>query len=408
MLAKDVMPEDEKSLPMSETKNTTTDVDRLQERNRELSILNTIAKALNQSVDLDQALSATLSEVAELLDLETGWIWLLHEASDESYLAASQNLPPALADNPHLMEGRCYCLDTFRNGDMKGAANVNVVTCSRLQNLVEGTDGLRYHASIPLYAQKKKMGVLNVASRTWRKLSSEDLQLLNTIGDLLSIAVERARLFDQSVQSGAADERYRLARELHDTLGQGLAATLLKLETVDALLEGGSDPDEIHEGIRQTMELTRSNLEEARRSVLDLRAASLEGRTLAEAFASLAEQVSKKGDIDIGFEATGGSRPLPVRFESGLYRIAQEALNNVVQHAGASRASLRLITAPDRVQVFVEDDGCGFDPSGISGDGHGLIGMNERVKLLGGRLRLDSRPGKGTHIEVVVPLEGGP
>ena len=107
------------------------------------------------------------------------------------------------------MEGRCYCLDTFRNGDMKGAANVNVVTCSRLQNLVEGTDGLRYHASIPLYAQKKKMGVLNVASRTWRKLSSEDLQLLNTIGDLLSIAVERARLFDQSVQSGAADERYR-------------------------------------------------------------------------------------------------------------------------------------------------------------------------------------------------------
>ena len=199
-----------------------------------------------------------------------------------------------------------------------------------------------------------------------------------------------------------------LARELHDTLGQGLAATLLKLETVDALLEGGSDPDEIHKGIRQTMELTRSNLEEARRSVLDLRAASLEGRTLAEAFASLAEEVSKKGDIDIGFEATGGSRLLPVRFESGLYRIAQEALNNVVQHAGASRASLRLVTAPERVRLFVEDDGCGFDPSGISGDGHGLIGMNERVKLLGGRMRLDSRPGKGTHIEVAVALEGGP
>ena len=93
MPAKGVMSEDEKSLPMSETKNTTTDVDRLQQRNRELSILNTIAKALNQSVDLDQALSATLSEVAELLDLETGWIWLLHEASDESYLAASQNSP---------------------------------------------------------------------------------------------------------------------------------------------------------------------------------------------------------------------------------------------------------------------------------------------------------------------------
>jgi two-component system NarL family sensor kinase len=160
--------------------------------------------------------------VAELLDLHTGWIWLLHEETGESYLAAAQNLPPALAGSPRRMEGTCYCLDTFRAGDLDGAANVNVVTCSRLWGLVDGTDGLRYHASIPLYAHGKKLGVLNVTSADWRELSAEDLRLLYTVGDLLSIAIERARLFAKSVQFGVLEERNRLAREIHDTLAQGL------------------------------------------------------------------------------------------------------------------------------------------------------------------------------------------
>jgi two-component system NarL family sensor kinase len=174
-----------------------TNFDELEKRNHELSILSTIAKELNRSVDLDKALHTVLAQVAELLNLETGWIWLLHEDTGESYMAASQNLPAALVDNPRLMEGGCYCLNTYRAGDLKGAANVNVVTCSRLKGLVEGTDGLRNHASIPLYAQEKKLGVLNVASTTWKELSPEELRLLNTAGDLLSIAIERAQFFEK-------------------------------------------------------------------------------------------------------------------------------------------------------------------------------------------------------------------
>ena len=156
-------------------------------------------------------MQTALAQAAELLGLRTGWVWLLREESGDSYLAASQNLPPALAKSPHRMEGTCYCLDTYRAGDLNGAANVNVVTCSRLKWLVDGTDGLRYHASIPLYAHGKKLGVMNVASPDWRELSPDDLRLLYTVGDLLSIAIERARLFDRSVQLGAAEERNRLA-----------------------------------------------------------------------------------------------------------------------------------------------------------------------------------------------------
>ncbi|MCC7352105.1 MAG: GAF domain-containing protein, partial [Anaerolineae bacterium] len=257
-----------------------SDTEQLQRRNHELSILNAIAEALNAEVDLSRALHTTLAQVAAFFGLETGWIWLLHEDTCEAYLAAAQNLPPGLANEPRRMEGTCYCLNTFRAGDMDGAANVNVVTCSRLSQLTaSGSGGLRYHASVPLYAHGNKMGLLNVTIADGRKLSPDDLRLLYTIGDLLGIATERARLFAQSAELGAVEERNRLAREIHDTLAQGMAAIALQLETADALLETpsprGNSTERARQAVHQALEMARINLEEARRSVMDLRAAPL-------------------------------------------------------------------------------------------------------------------------------------
>ncbi len=390
---------------MPQHSTRTARADALRRRNRELSILNAIAAALNGSVDLSEALRTTLAQVAELLDLHTGWIWLLDAESDQPYLAAAQNLPPALAHNPRRMEGWCYCLDTFTAGDLSGAANVNVVTCSRLKSLVDGTDGLRYHASIPLYAHGRRLGVMNLASPDWRELSPDDLRLLHTIGDLLSIAIERARLYARSAQMGAVEERNRLAREIHDTLAQGLAAVALRLESADALLEAEADPARVREAVEAALALTRASLEEARRSVLDLRAAPLEGRTLAQALDALAAEWSARGDLRINFKATGGAPPLPVRVEVGLYRIAQEALANVAQHAGATRAAITLETTPSEVRCVIFDDGRGFDVDALPEGHFGLLGMRERARLLGGRLRIESSPGRGARLEVTIPLE---
>lgn len=376
--------------------------DQLGQRNRELTVLNEIAHALNQSVDLDQALEATLRKVAALLDLSTSWIWLMNEETGEPYLAAAQNLPPALQDNPEKMGGWCYCLDTYRRGDLKGAANVNVVTCSRLKGLVEGTDGLRYHASIPLYAKAKRVGVLNVASVEWRELSSEDLRLLNTVGDLTSIAVERARLYEQSVETGVANERLRLAREVHDTLGQNLAAILMRLETLDALLDDDTDRERLSEILRGAMTLARNNLEDARRAVLDLRAAPLENRTLSEALEALASEIGSDAGPDVRVECVGG-HPLSARVESGLYRIAQEALNNVVEHADANKVLVELTSTPDYATLAIEDNGRGFEVENDIEGRHGLLGMRERARLLGGSLVVDSAPGRGTRLEIRIP-----
>jgi two-component system NarL family sensor kinase len=382
-----------------------TDAEKLGQLNRELVILNSIAQALNRSVALDEALSAALAQVADLLGLSTGWIWLLDEETGRSSLAAAQNLPRALTKTPRRMTGSCFCLDTYRDGDLNGAANVNVVKCSRLAGLVDETDGLRYHASIPLYAHAKKLGVLNVASTDWRELSADDLRLLYTIGDLLGIAIERARLFAQSTRIGALEERNRLAREIHDTLAQGITAVALQLEHADALLDAGTDPRRAQQAVRQALTLTRANLEETRRSLHDLRAAPLEGRTLAEALAALAAEWSAAGETEATFEVAGEIPALSVRVETALYRAAQEALANIRGHAEARHVTLRMEAKARRITLLIEDDGKGFDTDEVREGRYGLIGLNERLHLLGGTLRVASSPGDGTRLEAVLPLE---
>lgn len=382
--------------------------EQLEQRNWELSVLNAIAESLNREVDLAQALQITLAQVVELFKLKTGWIWLLHEKNEQTYLAASLNLPPGLEDNPRKMEGWCTCLTSYVEGNMDGAANVNVITCSRLSGLVDGTDGLRYHSSVPLYApQGKKLGILNVVSGDWRELSEDDLRLLYTIGDLLSIAIERARLFDQSAEYGAAEERNRLAREIHDTLAQGLAAITLQLETAELLMEAEEISGETRQRVHKALELAQDNLEAARRSVIDLRAAPLEGRTLAQALAELVEEQGSNNRSELSFKAAGGNHPLPQRVEVGLYRIAQEAVNNALLHAEAGHIELELAITSEETRMSIKDDGRGFDPANIDEDRFGLTGMNERAKLLGGTLNILTTRGKGTWLEVGVPMKGG-
>ncbi len=379
----------------------------LERRNRELAILNTISETLNRSIELDEALGATLDRVVELLGLETGWIWLLDEETGASYLAAARNLPPALRDHPRRMEGRCYCLDTFRRGDRQAAANITTVECSRLHGLGRGTGGFRYHSSIPLYAGGKKLGVMNVASRDWTELGDDDLRILHTVSDLLGIAVARTRLYERSVRLGAAEERNRLAREIHDTLAQGLAGIAVQLESAEALLESGALTPQAQAAIARALALTRTSMEEARRSVQDLRAAPLEGRTLADALEDLAAEAGRRGGFRVTFEAPGAGRPFPPRVEAGLYRIAQEALANAVLHAAPRRARVELAATPDGATLTVEDDGRGFDPHRAGRGRFGLKGMTERARLLGATLQLESSPGRGTRVAVTVPLRSG-
>src|SRR6266446_10681435 len=390
--------------------------------NRDLAILYAIAGHLNRKIDVHDALQEVLAQVTKLLGLQTGWVWLLDER-DKPYLAAAQSLPPYLADHPRRMTGYCLCLDTFLEGDLEGAANIDVLRCSRLKNAERENDpsslGLRFHASVPIYAGETPIGVLNVASEDWRELETEELQLLHIIGDQIGLAIQRARLSAEHTQAAARlatiEERNRLAREIHDTLAQGLAAITLQLETADALVVARLD--RAQEAIRRALSLARENLEEARRSVSDLRAAPLQNRTFPQALAALAQESAREGiEIEYRYAPVADFPVLSPRLESGLYRIAQEALANAYKHAQAQHISLTLAIEDTDLCLYVQDDGCGFVPDEVihagflpgRNEGHfGLTGMSERVKLLGGTLCISSEPGDGTCIAACIPLKEG-
>ena len=374
--------------------------------NTDLSTLTALAQALGRSADLAESLDAALATVADVLGLETGWVWLLEEGDPEPRLAAARALPPALRDHPRAMRGDCYCLSTFRAGDLRGAANVNVVWCSRLEKVVEGGGlGLHCHASVPLAVGNRHLGMLNVAAPDWRVLTEQELNLLTTAGALVSLALERQRLEAASARAAAAEERNLLAREIHDTLAQGLAALTLQLEVADSLAAAGGDA-RMSDVVARSLALARATLEEARRSVLDLRAAPLGGLTLPDALRELAashrEQVAP--EIEVEVEGLDGDRALPPAIEAGVYRIAQQALANAVRHARARRVVLRLSRTRGALELGVRDDGAGFDLAAVPPGRFGLVGMSERARLLGGTLAVESAPGAGTHVHARVPL----
>jgi two-component system NarL family sensor kinase len=361
-------------------------------------------------VDLPALLARALEKVAELLGLRTGWVLLFDEVSGEPYTAAAQNLPPGLLEEPRLLAGSCHCLDSFRAGELDGAANIGVIWCSRLRKLgiaKDKTAGLRYHASIPLEVQDggngegglKRLGMLNVAGPEWRELDADDLNLLHTIGDMLSVGVERARLHARRLEAVQAEERNRLAREIHDTIAQDLSAIAFQLEAAEALLVQGAEPERIQWSVTAALDLARQGLEEARRSVLDLRAAPLEGRTLPSALAALAAD-----SPTVTFDAEPVTEPIPPAVEVGLYRIAQEALQNALRHAAASRILIRLESSLDKIRLTIEDDGRGFAVDGAAASRFGLVGMRERARLLGGSFQIESSPGDGTRVTAEVPI----
>lgn len=234
------------------------DLEQLKARNRELHILNTIAHQLNREVSLDKALAVTLQHSVELLGMQTGWIWLTHPGSNAVYLATSFNLPPAFRQHPERLSGWCYCIDKYLANNLESAANISEITCSRLKDLEEGTDGLRYHASVPLYSQTDKIGIMNVVSSQSQELSESQLELLYTIGDLLCIAIDRARRYDQSHQSGVLEERQRLAQRLQDSLIAGLEHLQQQLNTYSSK---DSDLNELRQLLTQQIDLARNTIQ---------------------------------------------------------------------------------------------------------------------------------------------------
>lgn len=215
---------------------------------------------------------------------------------------------------------------------------------------------------------------------------------------------ENARLLVQAREAGVRDERQRMAREIHDTLAQGLTGIITQLQAAE---HAEADPAAWRRHLAAATGLARESLSEARRSVHALRPEALQAGLFGEALAEVAQRWSARNGLAVEVTTTGTARPMGQDAEVALLRTAQEALANVAKHARAGRVGVTLSYLDSQVALDVRDDGAGFDPSRTRPGGFGLVAMRQRVEEIGGTLQVESEPGAGTAISACVPAESG-
>lgn len=274
-------------------------------------------------------------------------------------------------------------------------------------------------ASIPMEIRPGGLvGVLNVHTVDRREFTARDVELLRVIGRLVAGALNQARLhrrlaareraherFVEQVIANQEGERRRMAGDIHDGISQRLISLSYHLDAASSAV--GADPVTAAGQLTQARELLGLALDEARAAIGGLRPPILDDLGLAGGLASLARSTPQ---LDLAVDLA--DHRLPEHVEIALYRIAQECLQNVVKHARADAASLRFGVAAGTARLEVADDGAGFDAGATASGqrdapgGYGLRSMHERAELVGGRLRIRSRPGAGTTVTVTVPLRG--
>jgi signal transduction histidine kinase/HAMP domain-containing protein len=255
--------------------------------------------------------------------------------------------------------------------------------------------------AVPLKARESVIGVLDVGSEQLHAFDQSDLVVLQSLAYQAAVAIENARLYEQAQQLAVVEERNRLARDLHDSVTQAVYGVTLYAEAASRLLAAGNVTTAA-EHLQDLRSTAQQALREMRSLIFELRPPVLEKEGLNAALQARLESVEGRAGVAAELKLEG-TAPLSQELESGLYRIAQEALNNSLKHSQAHGVRLYLRRDEDIVILEVTDDGTGFDAeAGREHGGLGLRGMKERAAALGGKLDVQSTPGQGTTIRVEV------
>jgi signal transduction histidine kinase len=261
--------------------------------------------------------------------------------------------------------------------------------------------------SAPLLSHGRPIGALNVYYRPGHDPTEADVAFVGSMADQAAIAVQNARHIAESKGRAVLDERYRLARDLHDSACQELFSLTLELRAATRALDRGrlTDDASIRARLAVLEQLAYAALGDMRALVYELHPTLLHAEGLAAAVRREAESITAREPLQIQLSAPDERLPLETAVELDLYRLLKEALHNAVKHAGATSIHVTLGEEPAgsrRLVVEVSDDGVGFDPRHPS-EGLGLVSMRERAERVGGQLTLTSRPGVGTTVRVLVP-----
>jgi len=377
---------------------------RVASRTQELATLNAVAAVVSQSLNLGRILEDALGKIIPELGFAAGAAFVLSDSDDEdgvlklmtSVNISSDALAALAARVPEVLERRLR-----EPGRGAQALELDVLASGDSLNALKAA-GWRSAVEIPLTAKGTVFGALLLFAADEMELTPEQLASLSGLGNQIGMAVDNARLYAQAEESAATMERNRLARDLHDAVSQTLFSASLVTEVLPRLYE--RDPQQGKEKLEELRQLTRGALAEMRTLLLELRPAALAETSLPDLLRQLSEAVVGRARIPVELDVAS-TKELPPEVAVAVYRIAQEALNNVVKHAEAEQVHVSLRDGHDDggdlLELVIADDGRGFDVAAGSSGRLGLGIMAERAESIGARLELQSRPGEGTRVRAV-------
>ncbi|MBT3629911.1 MAG: HAMP domain-containing protein [Candidatus Marinimicrobia bacterium] len=391
---------------------------RLERTNRRLEAINRIAIAAGRGLGLKDLLGVSLQTVLEEMRFESGWIYLKDQGDHPTkfVLASAIGLPKGV--EAHLLDankGLCTCDENILIGDAN--MQINVHQCASLENLALQYNIPTQYVSVPLDLDGQRIGIINMLCSKDHVLSENDIEVLGTISQQLSDYIENAwlqislrekeatrQVLLNALVRAQEDERARLARELHDDAGQQLTSLLVHLKAFEKLTPEG----ELREKVANLCQTTSGTIERVRSLSHRLRPAVLEELGLEAALRTLAGEMLVTTDLEFECNLNLNDRRLPFEIETSLYRIAQESLTNIVNHAEAQCVMIELLHLPSAVSLQIKDDGRGFggqfSVSKSDQQRLGLISMQERAEMLGGSFLIETSRGLGTSVQVRIPV----
>ena len=388
----------------------------IKQRNSELSVLNSVAVALNISSDLNHILMVTLKHLLKVLRLDRGAIFLIDRENKRARLQIRYGLPeeePALKDD-------IIFKDTLLMKHLLEVAELTpkpTFPAFQVSYRARKSDYVPWLTCFLISSKEKAAGFFGFELPPGRVLSQQEIHLLGSLGNFIGGGIENAQLMKtirlnqqelkrltENLFRTLEEERRRIARELHDEAGQALTAVKLGLDRLEEKVSSREDQakQEVDE-IRRTLVRTSA---EIRRLSYRLHPTLLSDLGLEPALRLYFKDMMSRSNLDIQFRMVGFDQRLDADTETGLYRFSQETLTNAVKHSGAEHFRLSIIKSYPKIIFLAEDDGVGFDSQSLGSDerGLGLIGMRERAYLLGGTFQLRSTKGEGTRIRIEIPL----
>ncbi len=363
-------------------------VGRLMDANALLYQLHQLTQTLPASLDLDEVLDAACAQLSDLFDYDALALLLFDETDGLWHTVRREGgRPPLTMTTGDLVDPLARCVRSRA-----------VVTERNL--LSSGGPGLAGSAGSGLYtvlsARGAVIGLIAIEHTEEHHFEPRDIELLAGLAEPAALAIDNARWFGRLRTVGADEERTRIARDLHDRIGQSLAYLAFELDRI--VKSSGTRDEAVTHALHQLRGDVRGVIGEVRDTLYDLRTDVTETQSLPDTLESFLDRVRQRSGLRVGMRSQATGR-LPILQEREMWRLAQEAVTNIERHAHATQISITWRCDGVTAALEVADDGIGF-PEGTAGrlDSYGILGMRERAASIGATLSFDSQPGKGTRI----------